>query len=249
MRSGQPGINGNEYASLPIPLPKSLPEQQKIASCLSSLDDLITAENQKLEALKAHKKGLMQQLFPVNGQITPILRFAEFRRSGEWEEKKLGDVCSNIASGKDKTDENGEYDLYGSTGVIGKSNTCSYQGDFILIARVGANAGLLTRSKGKFGVTDNTLVLSLDKSQNIDFIYYSLENVGLNKLVFGSGQPLITGGQLKNLDIYFPSSDEQQKIASCLSSLDELIAAQAEKIEALKEHKKGLMQGLFPSEL
>lgn len=68
-RSGQPGINGNEYANLPIPIPSTLAEQQKIADCLSSLDNLITAQNKKVEALKEHKKGLMQQLFPNHKEI------------------------------------------------------------------------------------------------------------------------------------------------------------------------------------
>lgn len=82
-RSGQPVINGNEYASIPLVLPPTLKEQQKIADCLSSLDDLITAQKQKLEALKAYKKGLMQKLFPSEGKTVPQLRFAEFRDSGE----------------------------------------------------------------------------------------------------------------------------------------------------------------------
>ena len=93
---------------------------------------------------------------------------------------------------------------------------------------------------------DNTLVVSLNDFQNLDFVYYSLGKFGLNKLVFGSGQPLITGGQLKDLLMDFPNPKEQQKIAECLCSLGELLTEQAEKIEALKEHKKGLMQGLFP---
>lgn len=74
-RSGQPGINSAEYSSLAVPVPSSaadengLLEQQKIADCLSSLDELITAETQKLDALKTHKKGLMQQLFPVLDEV------------------------------------------------------------------------------------------------------------------------------------------------------------------------------------
>jgi len=158
----------------------------------------------------------------------------------------LNNICLNIASGKDKNEDNGEYNLYGSTGIIGKTNSASYDGDFILVARVGANAGFLNRVNSKFGVTDNTLVISLANSQIVGFIYFMLENFGLNKLIFGSGQPLITGGQLKKLEIQIPSKPEQQKIASCLSSLDELIGKQTEKIEQLKQHKKGLMQGLFP---
>ncbi len=70
----------------------SLPEQQKIAACLSSLDDLISAENHKLDALTAHKKGLLQHLFPAEGETVPKLRFQEFEDSGEWEVKRLGDV-------------------------------------------------------------------------------------------------------------------------------------------------------------
>jgi len=239
-------VGVSELKEIELPAP-SFKEQQKIASCLSSLDDLIAAQAQKLDALKTHKKGLMQQLFPREGETLPRLRFPEFREAGDWEEKLLGNVCSTISSGKDKIDSNGDFDLYGSTGVIGKTSSGSYDGNFILVARVGANAGLLTRANGKFGVTDNTLVIVLKKSEKIDFIHYSLDRLGLNKMVFGSGQPLITGGQLKSLVVNFPSPEEQQKIAACLSSLDDLIVAQTKKIDALKTHKKGLMQQLFPS--
>ena len=87
----------------------------------------------------------------------------------------------------------------------------------------------------------------MDTNQSVDFIYYHLENFGLNKLIFGSGQPLITGGQLKSIELRFPKNPkEQQKIADCLMAVDNLITAQTEKIEQLKAHKKGLMQGLFP---
>jgi type I restriction enzyme S subunit len=97
-RSGQPGINGNEYASLPLQLPR-LDEQQKIADCLSSLDVLITAQADKLDALKTHKKGLMQQLFPRDGETVPRLRFPEFREAGEWEEKTIADLKPFVTSG------------------------------------------------------------------------------------------------------------------------------------------------------
>lgn len=225
----------------------SYKEQQKIADCLSSLDDLINAYSQKLDALKDQKKGLMQQLFPVNDKKVPELRFQEFKDNGEWVEKRLSDVCSNISSGKDKIDSTGEYKLYGSTGIIGKTNANSYEGDFILVARVGANAGQITRTDGNFGVTDNTLILFLASSVNIDYLYYVLQQAGLNKLVFGSGQPLITGGQLKSLLVFFPLPKEQEKIVGVLTSLDEIIQRLSGKVEELKLHKKGLMQGLFPA--
>ncbi|HEY9745368.1 MAG TPA: restriction endonuclease subunit S [Oculatellaceae cyanobacterium] len=80
----------------------------------------------------------------------------------------------------------------------------------------------------------------------MNLIRASLDKIGLNKLVFGSGQPLVTGSQLKDLELSFPSPKEQQKISDCLLSLDALITAETEKLDALKTHKKGLMQQLFP---
>ena len=180
-------------------------------------------------------------------KLIPELRFPEFVKDGEWEKKALESFCLNISSGKDNNIIDGEFVLYGSTGIIGRTEKASYYGDFILVARVGANAGLLNKVNGKFGVTDNTLVVNLKKKEIIDFVFYSLEKFGLNCLVFGSGQPLITGTQLKSLNLLIPKTEnEQQKIASCLSSLDEVIAAHSQKLELLKTHKKGLMQNLFP---
>lgn len=239
-------VSYKQFSEILIPNPR-FQEQQKIASCLSSLDELISAHSQKLELLKDHKKGLMQNLFPQEGETVPKYRFPEFEGDGEWVENELSEFCFNISSGKDKNHDNGAFELYGSTGVIGRTDSLSYQGDYILVARVGANAGFLNRVKGQFGVTDNTLVINLKENDKIDFIFYSLDKIGLNKLIFGSGQPLVTGTQLKDLIIPTPKNKkEQQKIASCLSAVDELIAAQGEKIEQLKLHKKGLMQGLFP---
>lgn len=229
---------------LPVPIPS---EQKKIANCLDSLDNLINAVANKIETLKEYKKGLMQQLFPAEGKTIPAFRFPEFQNAGEWKETILESLCNSIASGKNKNNPNGDYDLYGSTGIIGKTDFGDYNGTYILVARVGAHAGFLTKVDGKFGVTDNTLVINLKLCVVVDFVYYLLNNLGLNNLVFGSGQPLITGSQLKNLEITIPSPIEQQKIADCLSSVDELISTETNKLDQLKAHKKGLMQQLFPT--
>ena len=226
----------------PLPSPS---EQQKIADCLSSLDELIAAQARKVDALKTHKKGLMQQLFPREGETQPRLRFAEF--ATPWNETKLEDLCSSVSSGRDQIDSDGIFDLYGSTSVIGKTKNASFNGERILVARVGANAGMLTKAKGSFGVTDNTLVVNLNPSFSIDFMFHYLGNLNINKLIFGSGQPLITGSILKNLSIQVPVDVEQQRVSVCLSSLDELIIAQISELEAFSTHKKGLMQQLFPA--
>ena len=86
-RHDRMAISGDDFMAMPMPT-ASPEEQQKIADCLSSIDDLITAQTQKLAALKAHKKGLMQQLFPAEGETVPKLRFPEFRDGHEWKIKK-----------------------------------------------------------------------------------------------------------------------------------------------------------------
>ena len=85
-------ISYKQFAQLRLPVP-SAPEQKKIADCLNSLDELIAAQTRKAEALKTHKSGLMRQLFHREGETQPRLRFPEFQKSGEWEERKLGTVC------------------------------------------------------------------------------------------------------------------------------------------------------------
>ncbi|MFZ4776679.1 MAG: restriction endonuclease subunit S [Terrimicrobiaceae bacterium] len=232
-----------QFSELLVPVP-SPAEQQKIAECLSSVDELIAAQARKVDALKTHKKGLMQQLFPREGETQPRLRFPEFR--GEWNDASLGDLCFSVSSGKDARDSDGAFDLYGSTGVIGKTVNASYDTPHILVARVGANAGHLTKASGRFGVTDNTLVIRPKPTATIDYIFHYLGNININKLIFGSGQPLITGSILKAQRMLVPAASEQSKISTCLSSIDDLINAESDKLEALKAHKKGLMQQLFP---
>jgi type I restriction enzyme S subunit len=237
-------IHAETFLSFPVALPTPA-EQQKIAECLSSADDLITAQARKVDALKTHKKGLMQQLFPREGETQPRLRFPEFK--GEWKDATLGDLCFSVSSGKDARDSDGAFNLYGSTGVIGKTLKASYDSPHILVARVGANAGYLTKASGQFGVTDNTLVVNLKPAASIDFIFHSLGNININKLIFGSGQPLITGSILKVQRVLVPSAAEQSKISDCLSSISDLIKAESDKLGVLNAHKKGLMQQLFPS--
>lgn len=239
-------ITNTTFLSGRLPLPSQPAEQEKIADCLNSLDELIAAQGRKVEALKTHKKGLMQQLFPREGETQPFLRFPEY--TGEWNDSTLGDLCFSVSSGRDARDSEGGFDLYGSTGVIGRTAKASYDTPHILVARVGANAGYLTKASGRFGVTDNTLVISLKPAANIDYVFHYLGNININKLIFGSGQPLITGSILKAQRVLLPSAAEQSKIANCLSSISALIKVESNKLDTLNAHKEGLLQVLFPSQ-
>ena len=180
-------------------------------------------------------------------QNVPRLRFLEF--SGKWKEEQLGDINNDIKSGKTKPSTVGSFPVYGSTGQIGVCKNYTHQSQCILIARVGANAGMINFVSGKFSVTDNTLIIEDNEPSVLRFVFYLLIKTNLNKLVFGSGQPLITGGQLKSLRIFIPKPEEQQKIASFLSSVDKKIEQLGKKKKLLEQYKKGMMQKLFTQQI
>ena len=252
---------------LPIPIPN---EQKKIASFLSSLDEVITAQSQKLELLKEHKKGLMQNLFPQEGEKVPKYRFKEFVNDGEWAEKKLSDV-STIGRGKSKHRPRDAEHLYGGkypfvqTGDIRKadlyltkfSQTYSEDGlkqsklwdENTLCITIAANIAETSILKIKACFPDSIIGLKTEENKtNILFVKYSFDvfKERIQNLSQGVAQDNLNQEKLSKIEFAFPLLNEQQKIASCLSSLDEIITAQTEKIEQLKLHKKGLMQGLFP---
>ena len=170
----------------------------------------------------------------------PNLRFPEFE--GEWEEYRIEDITVNISSGRCKShSSNGKYNLYGSTGIIGKTDEACYEGNLVLVARVGANAGFLQIINEPCGITDNTLII---KSKKVDaqYIYYFLLHFNLNRLIFGSGQPLITGSMLKKVKISLGNIQEQNKLTRLLSLLDERIATQSKIIEELKKLKSAIIE-------
>ena len=164
-----------------------------------------------------------------------------------WVEKKLGDIAIRVSSGITKIRKNdGKYPLYGSTDLIGYTDTPDYSGKKILIARVGANAGIINIVDGIYGVSDNTLIVEINDNVDLIFLYSQLYNKKLNHLIFGSGQPLITGAQLKELDILLPQAKtEQCAIATTLSDTDALITAMEKLIAKKLAIKQGAMQELL----
>ncbi len=241
-------------------------EQQKIADCLSSLDELITAEAQKLDALKAHKKGLMQKLFPAEGENVPEWRFPEFRDKEEWEVKKLGKTFKFKQGVQVPIEEQFNNKRSGMVRFIRiidltqEREPCRFINDpgdehivkcnELFMIRYGT-PGIV--AFGYEGVIANNLFRLIWKDEsnfNPIFWFYIFKNI--EKTIFNlscsSSMPAISFSLLNNISVLIPKLlNEQQKIADCLSSLDELITAQSQKIAALKAHKKGLMQQIFPT--
>ncbi len=266
-------VSYKQFSEILIPKPKES-EQRKIASCLSSLDEVIAAHSQKLESLKDHKRGLMQILFPQEGEVMPKYRFPEFKKDEEWVEMPLRDVFSIFQgyafSSNDNVPNGTRWLKIADVGIQQMKNDSpsflpqSYKeqyekfllkkGDYVLaLTRPILNMEL------KIAPVDDTFhnallnqrVGKIVTTYDSSFVYYQLQTTAIigniNKNIAGNEPPNLSFQQIENIIIPFPSNhQEQQKIAETLSTLDALIAAQADKIEHLKLHKKGLMQGLFP---
>jgi type I restriction enzyme, S subunit len=164
----------------------------------------------------------------------------------DWDVRPLGELTTTVASGRSKSKATyGDYAVHGSTGVIGYSDTSEYKGDAVLVARVGANAGKLNIVSGEYGVTDNTIIVRFGSGSCLPFFWRQMESKNLNSLVFGSGQPLITGTQLKALAVCVPPLSEQRAIATALSDVDALLAAQDKLIAKKRDIKQAAMQQLL----
>ena len=160
---------------------------------------------------------------------------------------RLKEIVLSIASGITiNHSSKGTYPVYGSTGIIGYTNSNDYSGERILIARVGANAGATNIVCGEYGVSDNTLVITVDSEYETKYIYYFLKHKKLNQFVFGSGQPLITGSLLKNISLYIPDRISQQHIAEALSDVDDMISSLEKLIAKYKSIKTACLQQMFP---
>lgn len=223
----------------------SIEEQRKIGDYLESLDHLITLHQRKCEEMKTLKKYMLQKMFPQNGQSVPQIRFSGFTE--DWEQRKLSDVVDSVDTGKSRFDKeglSGEYPILGSTSVIGYDDEYDYEGDFILTARVGANAGSLYRHAGKVKISDNTVFIQA--SQNIEFLYQLLIQFDIKKLSFGTGQPLVKASELKSLELMMPSDmKEQMRIGVYFKNLDSLITLHQQKCDELRNIKKFMLQNMF----
>lgn len=242
-------------------------EQQKIADCLSSLDELIAAQARKVDALKTHKKGLMQQFFPREGETQPRLRFPEFRGVGEWVNGHLSELGEIITG---KTPSIKESELWGGEILFITPTDISedekYQHSTVRkVAETrstkmlpeGSIAYTCIASIGKISltvcpsITNQQINAVVPNKKTVgEFIYYALLQLTpwIKTIPASSTLPIINKTDFSKIVITYPESkDEQRRIVDCLKALDDLITSQTQALETLKTHKKGLMQQLFPS--
>ena len=255
-------ISYGQFSSILLPKPDE-EEQQKIADCLSSIDDLISAEEKKLSLLNDYKKGWMQKLFPTEGKTVPEWRFPEFRDSGEWENTTIGKIADyeNGKAHENNIIDNGKYIVVNSKFIstegeiikyTNEANLLAYKGDILMVLSDVPNGRALSKcylvDKDNLYTVNQRVCRITPQKVNSILLFYTINR---NKyfLAFDDGvkQTNLRKDDVLHCSIVIPKdANEQEKIADFLSGIDDLISRQTDKIEALKQHKKSLMQGLFP---
>ncbi|MYK04553.1 MAG: restriction endonuclease subunit S [Gammaproteobacteria bacterium] len=261
-------ISFAQFSEQLLPTPKP-PEQQKIADCLGSLDDLIAAEDRKLEALRQHKQGLMQQLFPQPSETVPPLGV-----QSDWKTLSLPKVVffqegpGIMAADFHSTG----IPLVRLSGLAEKCVTldgCNFLDphkvaqkwahfrlavDDLVISTSASFGRVSIATEAVAGAVFYTGLVrfrSTDKRLSNAYLKSFLESPNFLRQVesyaVGGGIKHFGPTHLRQMHIQLPPLFEQQRIADCLGSLDGLVSAMCRRLIFLRQHKQGLMQRLFPS--
>jgi type I restriction enzyme S subunit len=217
-----------------------LPEQKKIADCLSTWDNAIEKQSQLINALTQRKKALMQQL------LTGKKRLPGF--SDEWKEVKLGEISikkSSTLQANSLEENNGEFKVYGASGIVANIDFYNESEEYIGIVKDGSGVGNLMLCDAKSSVLGTLDIIKNNKKSNLFFIYLILSKIHFEKYKVGGAIPHIYYRDYSREKINIPSLSEQTAIAAILATADRELTLQKEKLAQLQQQKKGLMQVLL----
>lgn len=219
-------LNAKNISQIHIQIP-SKAEQERIASFLSLISTKIELSQQRVTKLNLLKKGLVQRI-----------------DSSNWDKIEIGEIFE-ITSGRTQKSKAGLFPLYGATGQIGFADNFDYDGEHLLIARVGS-IGTVNLINGKFAASDNTLILKpKNKTHNPHFLHLILQNINWNNLASGTSQKVVAASKLKKLSIRICSADQQEHIGSFLSLIDNKINTHQKRASVLVRLKQALLQQMF----
>ena len=240
-------IHNSEIKNIELCMPQSLEEQIQIAVTFKTLDDRINLHQRQTQKLTELKQGLLQNMFPREGESVPRLRFPGF--TTKWKQQKLGDIYNfHYGEFNNNPDNNGPYPVYGANGIIGGYTKFNAE-DSSIIGHIGA-AGYVKWGMGKHFVTYNgTIAKPAASSLDSKFGYYALSNKKIYKICAGSGRPFVSYADLNSIDMRIPNDLlEQKKISLLFTRLDDLLALHEQYIVKLTQLKKGLLQKMFPQD-
>lgn len=239
LQGGQGNLSADIIKNLQIPLPP-LPEQKKIADCLSTWDVAIEKQSALINALTERKKALMQQL------LTGKKRLPGF--SDEWKEVKLGNISikkSSTLQANSLEENNGEFKVYGASGIVANIDFYNESEEYIGIVKDGSGVGNLMLCDAKSSVLGTLDIIKNNKKSNLFFIYLILSKIHFEKYKVGGAIPHIYYRDYSREKINIPSLSEQTAIAEILATADRELQLQKEKLAQLQQQKKGLMQVLL----
>ena len=229
-RSGQPGINAQEYSDLLLPLP-SLMEQRRIGAFFDRLDSLITLHQRKYDKLCVLKKSMLDKMFPKGGSLYPEIRFAGF--TDPWEQRKLGELSNEFKSGEficaDNVSVSGSYPVYGGNGLRGYTTTFNHEGLYTLIGRQGALCGNVNIADGKSYFTEHAVAVKANHLNDTTFLYYLFGTLDLGQYSGQSAQPGLAVSNLVEVEAMVPDKAEQKKISRVFKTVDSLITLHQRK--------------------
>lgn len=268
-RSGQPGVNAEEYSNFKMMVP-SFEEQEKIGTFFKQLDDTIALHQRKLNLLNEQKKGFLQKMFPKNGEKIPEIRFAGF--NDDWEERKLSDIANKAVDNRGKTptiSEDGNHPLLEvaslGNGAPDYSKVTKYLSDETFMAELRAyirEGDILFSTVGSIGlvslmdtnenaaIAQNIVAFRANEKYDSKFLYAMLSTKDnqhkAQRIVMGAVQPSIKVSQLVDVDYCVTENmEEQRKLGEYFLNLDNLITLHQRKIDELKSMKKSMLQKMF----
>ena len=264
--SAQPHITKKDFSKTEVSIPSNFKEQESLGMFFETLDNLIAANQRKLDLLKEQKKGYLQKMFPKNGSKFPQLRFAGF--AGAWEERKLGDAVS-ISSGVtgDATLQDGEYRLTRIESIsqgmlnVARLGFTNEKPDQKYLLNLGdilySNINSLSHI-GKVALVDtagiyhgiNLLRFQMRNDVDSEFLFQRLNTMPMKSWAVSHANPAVSQASINQTElskqpILSPTITEQQKIGSFFKRLDDTIALHQRKLDLLKEQKKGFLQNMF----
>ncbi len=233
-------IDGMKTIMIPVP---SYEEQKKVGGYIDNLDHLITLHQRKYDEMKQLKKFMLQKMFPKSGELIPEIRFAGF--TGEWEQRKLGEIVS-IGSGMDyKGLGEGDIPVYGTGGyMLSVDKALSYDKDAVGIGRKGTidKPYIL---KAPFWTVDTLFYCIPKEDFDLDFVYSVFQNINWKQKDESTGVPSLSKVIISSTEITITSLEEQQKIGVYFSNLDHLITLHQHKCDELQGVKKFMLQNMF----